>query len=90
MASNTRRGPLAAAGARIAKIRNQRELSRRVVAELAGIHENTLKKIENGAGNPTLSVLLVRERRHGDRGQRFRCRGGCVHFGPAGWVMGAS
>ena len=59
MASRTRRGQLAAAGARIAKIRNQRELSRRVVAELAGIHENTLKKIENGAGNPTLSVLLA-------------------------------
>ena len=28
-----------------------------MVAELAGIHENTLKKIESGAGNPTLSVL---------------------------------
>ena len=35
----------------------QRELSRRVVAELADIHENTLKKIDSGAGNPTLTVL---------------------------------
>ena len=59
MASKTRRGQLAAVGARIAKIRKQRQLSRRVVAELAGIHENTLKKIESGAGNPTLSVLLA-------------------------------
>jgi transcriptional regulator with XRE-family HTH domain len=45
-------------GARIGRIRQQRELSRRVVAELAGIHENTLKKIEGGKSNPTLSVLL--------------------------------
>jgi transcriptional regulator with XRE-family HTH domain len=59
VASKTRSGQLAAAGARIGKIRKQRELSRRVVAELAGIHENTLKKIESGAGNPTLSVLLA-------------------------------
>jgi transcriptional regulator with XRE-family HTH domain len=59
VASKTRSGQLASAGARIGKIRKQRELSRRVVAELAGIHENTLKKIESGAGNPTLSVLLA-------------------------------
>ena len=59
MASSTRSAQLAAAGARIGKIRKQRQLSRRVVAELAGVHENTLKKIENGAGNPTLSVLLA-------------------------------
>lgn len=59
MASRTRRrGQIAAVGARIARIRQQRNLSRRIVAELAGIHENTLKKIENGDGNPTLSVLL--------------------------------
>lgn len=56
MASSSRR--TAAVGARIGRIRQQRRLSRRVVAELAGIHENTLKKIESGAGNPTLSVLL--------------------------------
>jgi transcriptional regulator with XRE-family HTH domain len=43
---------------RIGRIRQKRELSRRVVAELAGIHENTLKRIENGKGNPTLSVLF--------------------------------
>jgi transcriptional regulator with XRE-family HTH domain len=57
VASSARRGPPAAVGARIGRIRQQRRLSRRVVAELAGIHENTLKKIESGAGNPTLSVL---------------------------------
>jgi XRE family transcriptional regulator, regulator of sulfur utilization len=45
-------------GARIGRIRQQRKLSRRVVSELAGIHENTLKKIENGDGNPTLAVLV--------------------------------
>jgi transcriptional regulator with XRE-family HTH domain len=45
-------------GARIGRIRQKRQLSRRVVAELAGIHENTLKRIESGAGNPTLSVLF--------------------------------
>jgi transcriptional regulator with XRE-family HTH domain len=56
VASRTRR--TAAVGARIGRIRQQRELSRRVVAELAGIHENTLKKIESGEGNPTLSVLF--------------------------------
>jgi transcriptional regulator with XRE-family HTH domain len=44
-------------GAKIGRLRQQRELSRRVVAELAGIHENTLKKIEGGDGNPTLTVL---------------------------------
>lgn len=52
-----RRDLPAAVGARIAKLRTQRELSRRVVAELAGIHENTLKKIEGGKSNPTLTVL---------------------------------
>lgn len=45
------------AGARIGGLRQQRQLSRRVLAELAGIHENTLKKIEGGSGNPTLTVL---------------------------------
>jgi transcriptional regulator with XRE-family HTH domain len=58
VASGNRRRQLAAVGARIGRIRQQRELSRRVVAELAGIHENTLKKIESGEGNPTLAVLL--------------------------------
>ena len=57
MASTGRRALSAAVGARIGKIRQQRKLSRRVVSELAGIHENTLKKIEGGEGNPTLSVL---------------------------------
>lgn len=52
-----RRSP-GAVGVLIARIRQRRELSRRVVAELAGIHENTLKKIESGKGNPTLSVLF--------------------------------
>ena len=28
------------------------------MAELAGIHENTLKRIESGQSNPTLSVLF--------------------------------
>jgi transcriptional regulator with XRE-family HTH domain len=56
VASRTR--STAAVGARIGRIRQQRRLSRRVVAELAGIHQNTLKKIESGASNPTLSVLL--------------------------------
>ena len=40
-------------------MRTQQRLSRRVLAELAGIHENTLKKIEGGRSNPTLSVLLA-------------------------------
>lgn len=59
MASGTgQRARTAAVGARIGRIRQQRKLSRRVVAELAGIHENTLKKIERGDGNPTLAVLF--------------------------------
>jgi transcriptional regulator with XRE-family HTH domain len=57
MVSSKRRGLPAAVGARIGRIRHQRELSRRVLAELAGIHENTLKKIESGNSNPTLTVL---------------------------------
>ena len=57
MSSSARRGLPAAVGAKIGRIRQQRELSRRVVAELAGIHENTLKKIEGGDGNPTITVL---------------------------------
>ncbi|MDP9194670.1 MAG: helix-turn-helix domain-containing protein [Acidobacteriota bacterium] len=57
MRSSTRRGLPAAVGARIGRIRLQRELSRRVLAELAGIHQNTLKKIEGGQSNPTLTVL---------------------------------
>jgi len=58
VASTSRRNLSAAVGARIGRIRQQRKLSRRVVADLAGIHENTLKKIEGGQGNPTLSVLF--------------------------------
>jgi transcriptional regulator with XRE-family HTH domain len=58
VASSDRRRLTAAVGARIGRMRQQRKLSRRVVAELAGIHENTLKKIESGNGNPTLSVLF--------------------------------
>jgi XRE family transcriptional regulator, regulator of sulfur utilization len=58
VASGARRGLPATVGARIGRIRQQRQLSRRVVAELAGIHENTLKKIESGNSNPTLTVLL--------------------------------
>ena len=58
MASTGRRKLSAAVGLRIGRIRQQRKLSRRVVSELAGIHENTLKKIEGGEGNPTLSVLF--------------------------------
>lgn len=53
----SRRSP-GVVGLRIGRIRQKRELSRRVVAELAGIHENTLKRIESGKGNPTLSVLF--------------------------------
>jgi transcriptional regulator with XRE-family HTH domain len=55
--ASARRSP-GVVGVRIGRIRQKRELSRRVVAELAGIHENTLKKIESGKGNPTLSVLF--------------------------------
>jgi len=55
--AGARRSP-SVVGLRIGRIRQKRELSRRVVAELAGIHENTLKKIESGKGNPTLSVLF--------------------------------
>jgi transcriptional regulator with XRE-family HTH domain len=58
VASGTRRRLSAAVGARIGRIRQQRKLSRRVVADLADIHENTLKRIESGEGNPTLSVLF--------------------------------
>jgi transcriptional regulator with XRE-family HTH domain len=55
--AGSRRSP-GVVGVRIGRIRQKRELSRRVVAELAGIHENTLKRIESGKGNPTLSVLF--------------------------------
>ncbi|MEK6371897.1 MAG: helix-turn-helix transcriptional regulator [Acidobacteriota bacterium] len=58
MRSTARRKLSAAVGAKIGRVREQRKLSRRVVADLAGIHENTLKKIEGGEGNPTLSVLF--------------------------------
>ena len=45
-------------GRRIQALRRNRKLSRRVIAELAGIHENTLKALEGGQGNPTYRVLL--------------------------------
>jgi transcriptional regulator with XRE-family HTH domain len=44
-------------GSRIRALRKSRKLSRRVLAELAGLHENTLKAIEGGAGNPTYRVI---------------------------------
>ena len=53
-----RRSPAEAVGEKIRATREEHGLSRRVLAELADIHENTLKKIEAGSGNPTLGVLL--------------------------------
>jgi transcriptional regulator with XRE-family HTH domain len=45
-------------GIRIRKARTAKKLSRRVLAELAGMHQNTLKAVEYGKGNPTYRVLL--------------------------------
>jgi transcriptional regulator with XRE-family HTH domain len=45
-------------GQRIRRRRTVKLISRRVLADLAGLHENTLKAIENGHGNPTYRVLL--------------------------------
>jgi transcriptional regulator with XRE-family HTH domain len=45
-------------GQRVRKLRKDRRLSQIVLAELAGVHYNTLKRIERGQGNPSVEALV--------------------------------
>ncbi len=49
---------VSAIGARVRRLRKSRGLSQIVLAELAGIHYNTLKRVESGDANPSIDVLL--------------------------------
>ncbi len=52
------RAVVSAIGARVRRLRRSRGLSQIVLAELAGVHYNTLKRIESGEANPSIEVLL--------------------------------
>jgi transcriptional regulator with XRE-family HTH domain len=52
------RAVVSAIGARVRRLRRSRGLSQIVLAELAGVHYNTLKRIESGDANPSIGVLL--------------------------------
>jgi transcriptional regulator with XRE-family HTH domain len=52
------RAVVSAIGARIRRLRRSRGLSQIVLAELAGVHYNTLKRIESGDANPSIEVLV--------------------------------
>lgn len=45
-------------GRRIRDIREEQRITRRDTADLAGINETNLGKIERGEGNPTFEMLL--------------------------------
>lgn len=51
------RAVVSAIGRRVRKLRKARGLSQIVLAELAGVHYNTLKRIEGGTANPSVDVL---------------------------------
>lgn len=56
MASDT--AMLKSLGKRIRELRNERGLSQEKLAELAGIHENHVRRIEGGTANPSYVVLV--------------------------------
>jgi len=45
-------------GARVRELRRSRRLSQIVLAELAGVHYNTLRRLENGSSNPSVDALV--------------------------------
>jgi len=52
------RAVISALGARVRKLRRSKRLSQIVLAELAGVHYNTLRRIENGRSNPSVDSLV--------------------------------
>jgi transcriptional regulator with XRE-family HTH domain len=49
---------LRALGKRVRELRQERGYSQEKLAELAGIHENHVRRIEGGTANPSYLVLL--------------------------------
>jgi transcriptional regulator with XRE-family HTH domain len=49
---------LRALGQRVRKLRKERELSQEKLAELSGVHENHIRRIEGGTANPSYLVFL--------------------------------
>jgi transcriptional regulator with XRE-family HTH domain len=49
---------LRALGKRIRELRKERRYSQEKLAELAGIHENHVRRIEGGTANPSYLVLV--------------------------------
>lgn len=49
---------LEALGKRVRELRKGRKLSQEKLAELAGIHENHVRRIEGGTANPSYLVLV--------------------------------
>lgn len=45
-------------GARVRELRHTKRLSQIVLAELAGVHYNTLRRLENGSSNPSVDALV--------------------------------
>lgn len=52
------RAVVSIAGARIRELRKSKRLSQIVLADLAGIHYNTLRRLENGSSNPSVDALV--------------------------------
>jgi len=49
---------LRALGKRVRELRKERSYSQEKLAELAGIHENHVRRIEGGTANPSFLVLV--------------------------------
>ncbi len=49
---------LRALGKRVRELRQERGYSQEKLAELAGIHENHVRRIEGGTANPSYLVLI--------------------------------
>lgn len=49
---------LRALGKRVRELRKERSYSQEKLAELAGIHENHVRRIEGGTANPSFIVLV--------------------------------
>lgn len=49
---------LRALGARVRELRKERGYSQEKLAELAGVHENHVRRIEGGTANPSYLVLV--------------------------------
>jgi transcriptional regulator with XRE-family HTH domain len=47
------------------RLREERGLSQERAAELAGVHEKYLSRLESGRANPTLSTLVAMARAYG-------------------------